>query len=62
MNLRWGSDSFNPCFNGSDSKRHDNHDKMGVGVSFNPCFNGSDSKSSMDLSFLSMIMVFQSLF
>ncbi len=35
---------FNPCFNGSDSKRVSWKDENGGHGSFNPCFNGSDSK------------------
>ncbi len=39
-------ESFNPCFNGSDSKSgHFRFDAEATEKSFNPCFNGSDSKS-----------------
>ncbi len=37
--------SFNPCFNGSDSKSPTGADILDNPASFNPCFNGSDSKS-----------------
>ncbi len=36
---------FNPCFNGSDSKRELMYQILMVILRFNPCFNGSDSKS-----------------
>ncbi len=36
--------SFNPCFNGSDSKRDRHRTSCKVRCGFNPCFNGSDSK------------------
>ncbi len=35
---------FNPCFNGSDSKRRKQVPVSSQGSGFNPCFNGSDSK------------------
>ncbi len=41
--------SFNPCFNGSDSKSLTIPRPLARGRGFNPCFNGSDSKSSVDL-------------
>ncbi len=40
---------FNPCFNGSDSKRISGAFAASASTGFNPCFNGSDSKSMPNL-------------
>ncbi len=54
---------FNPCFNGSDSKRSIAAYTNRTGMScFNPCFNGSDSKRIMKKSDLEKLFKFQSLF
>ncbi len=39
---------FNPCFNGSDSKRVSSLLPCTLCKCFNPCFNGSDSKSRIN--------------
>ncbi len=40
----WPRECFNPCFNGSDSKRKSAKKNSLSELCFNPCFNGSDSK------------------
>ncbi len=53
---------FNPCFNGSDSKRTLQGIFCIIPLSFNPCFNGSDSKSQIKFDFRMFCCTFQSLF
>ncbi len=56
------SGCFNPCFNGSDSKRSMTSPKTSNKRCFNPCFNGSDSKSKIVDDVGKALLLFQSLF